>query len=263
VEIKGKIGVKMIVYRCKKRFFCSALQRHIPVGAEVLKHENEEKIQLRNAPFTDQSTGITKSVSDFEGKDQISWFYALEGTAFFEIVKNYNGSEQGAKPANLGVVGMHLDCFTVSERNQLGIVKKGRVIFNTTRGSIEVFDGSVWLNDDLIKLKNKSGMDLREGAPIAFSKDFTGAVTTTDTAKDVNVLGVVVDSARDGGFLTVATSGTYRVNIKGSIKKGDFIVSSSTAGKAKSSGAKRIAAVFGVALQDGTDTLIKAIIFQG
>ncbi len=248
----------MLVYVCKKRFFCPQLKRNIPVGTEVLRFESITKLTIKEF-----DSNLGEIVYHYTTDEEVVWFYRMELNAgYFTLKGKYPESDVGKVVMESGDPTMRLKVLSTDERNREGFQAKGALHFNKDRNRIEVFDGSVWINEDLIKLRNKSGKDLYEGHPVVISKDYNNAATITDEEKDVNVLGVVVDGSRDGEFLTVATNGTYRVRINGSISMGDFITSESD-GKAKSNGSERDNSVFGVALQNGENGLIKAFIFQG
>lgn len=257
-KFKIKMGVQMLVYTCKKRFFCPSLKRHIPVGTEMLRFENITKLTIKEFDSKGRAT-----VYHYTSDEEVIWFHGMELNAgFFTPKGKFQESDAGRVIMESGEPTLTLKVLSTNDRNKEGFQIKGAFHFNRDRNRIEVFDGVVWLNEDLIKLKNKSGKDLYEGHPVVVSKNFSNAVTTTDVEKDVNVLGVVVDGNHDGSFLTVAISGEYRVNITGSIQSGDFITSDSD-GKAKSNGSNKDGSVFGIALQNGENGLIRAFIFQG
>ena len=226
----------MLVYTCKKRFFCAELKKYITINTEIARYENISKLTIKEF-----DENCVEAVHHYTKSDEVKWFYKMElNSGFFTLKGEFKESEARSTVVESGETILTLKVLSTSERNR----------------------EAARLNEDLTKFTNKSGKDLYEGHPVVISKKFNNAVTTTDKSKDNRVIGVVVDGSRDGDFLTVASQGTYRVRINGSVKKGDFIASDSD-GKVKSLGLKRDSSAFGFALQDGENVLIKAFIFQG
>jgi len=248
----------MLVYTCKKRFFCPELNRNIPVGAEILRYENIGKLTIKEF-----NTSGRQTVYHYTTSIEVEWFYSMELSAgFFTPKGKFQESVYGTVVEESVGPALTLKVLSTNQRNIEGNQRKGAVHFNTDRSRIEVFDGQVWLNEDLTKLKNESGGDLYEGTPVVINKAFDNAVATTDEEDDDNVIGVVVDGSLEGMPLTVATQGVYRVRVTGSVSRGDFI-SSGDDGNGKSVGTTKTSSVFGIAVQGGNDNLIKVFILKG
>jgi hypothetical protein len=66
----------MKVYQCTERFFCTPLERYIPIGAVIYVYENTTKVAIKNAPDSGQNP-FNNSISDYEYDevDKISMFY--------------------------------------------------------------------------------------------------------------------------------------------------------------------------------------------
>lgn len=79
----------MKLYRCTKTFFCSPINRYIPVDSIVYKYENTSKISIQGAPQTDRDYAVELDNFEFHGAEQVSWFYENKMfDKFFEFVKD-------------------------------------------------------------------------------------------------------------------------------------------------------------------------------
>ena len=79
----------MKLYRCKKKVFCSPINRYIPEGAIVYKYENTSKISIQGAPKTDDDYAVELDNFEFHGAEQVSWFYKNKMfDEFFEFVRD-------------------------------------------------------------------------------------------------------------------------------------------------------------------------------
>lgn len=88
-------------------------------------------------------------------------------------------------------------------------------------------------------LTNKSGSTLTRGTVVVVDSANASAYTTTTTAGSKTVVGVVYDeSIANNAAGTILSVGNYAVSIlvTGAVAKGDFLTSSTTAGRAISSG---------------------------
>lgn len=94
IPFSGIGNIIMIKYICKKRFFCGALGRFIPVDAIFCRYENVTKLTVLNAP----STYDDRNVNDFEYTDptKIVWFDDEDlRNRFFTFVSRYPEDDIG------------------------------------------------------------------------------------------------------------------------------------------------------------------------
>ena len=99
---------------------------------------------------------------------------------------------------------------------------------------------------------NNSGITLNYGDVVVRQSD--GSVTTTTTAQDTRPVGIVQRGNPDGSYVDVVFAGDVgQVNTTGTVLEGDCLETSTTAGKAQSSGTVRRTGSFGQALGDGPD----------
>jgi hypothetical protein len=98
------------------------------------------------------------------------------------------------------------------------------------------------------ELTNQSGGTLTAGAVVIADASNDSSFTTTTTADDPLVIGVVMESIANAAAGRVATAGIVTVNVQGNVARGDFLSTSTTAGRAKSAGGARNAGTFARAL---------------
>ena len=78
----------MKLYRCVKKVFCSPIDRYIPEGAIVYKYENTSKISIQGAPQSDDKYSVELENFEFNGAEEVSWFYKSRlFNEFFEFVR--------------------------------------------------------------------------------------------------------------------------------------------------------------------------------
>ena len=108
----------MRIYSCKKRFFSSALERFVPVGARVCKFENVTKLVLTEAP-TSQLDPLVTTIDDVEYTDpaQVTWFGVVEPSPvgsneeFFDFVETLAEDSCGNVMPG-GAAGLHGETHT-------------------------------------------------------------------------------------------------------------------------------------------------------
>lgn len=101
-------------------------------------------------------------------------------------------------------------------------------------------------------MTNKSGSNLSTGAVVKQNTSYDSAFTTTTTVDDliIGVLGSAIDNDATG---PVYVGGTLcSVLVQGNVARGDYLRSSSTAGRAESAGVKRPSHCIGVATSEYT-----------
>lgn len=97
-------------------------------------------------------------------------------------------------------------------------------------------------------LTNKSGGSLGAGAVVIRDSSNDSAFTTTTTADLMHVLGIVMETIANNAAGRVATAGVVTVNVQGNVTRGNYLATSTTAGRAKDAGAIPRGGVFAVAL---------------
>jgi len=69
----------MYVYRCLRRFFCTPLERYIPVGAHVARYENAVRVVLDEAPQSDQDPfNVLVDGIEYAAPEEVTWLYGME-----------------------------------------------------------------------------------------------------------------------------------------------------------------------------------------
>jgi len=109
-------------------------------------------------------------------------------------------------------------------------------------------------------LVNKSGTARTYGDVVVINPAFEGAFKTTTTEGDTTVIGVVAQDSEDGvsddvaidATARVCTGGLAEVLVEAPIAPGDFLVTSTTAGRAKAAESRSDAGIFAVALEEVT-----------
>jgi len=106
--------------------------------------------------------------------------------------------------------------------------------FWCTTDSMEYkYDGNFWIVPGIVVKKyNNSGITLAEGDVVCYDTSVTNGITTTTLSSDKSVYGVVVEGNTNGQSLTVARSGSFKVNSDGSTNLGDTFRTSNTATEA-------------------------------
>lgn len=108
------------------------------------------------------------------------------------------------------------------------------------------------------KLYNRSATACSKYQVVVLDTAHDNSFIKTTTERDANVLGIVWDTT-----INVAATGAVQiapgvsiVSITGTVTRGDYLITSTTAGKAKSGGTTDSENAFGIALEGGTDTNI-------
>ena len=99
---------------------------------------------------------------------------------------------------------------------------------------------------ELLSLTNKSGGDLDLGAVVVQDAGNDSAFDTT-TAEGDDVIGVLAEGIVNDVSGNVSQIGAQTVLVQGNVSRGDYLISSTTAGRAKSNGSDKSNA-FGVAV---------------
>ena len=109
-------------------------------------------------------------------------------------------------------------------------------------------------------LTNKAGTTLAQYAVVVADTSNTDAFTTTTTADAPRVVGVIGDTSVSNNALgIVIVNGIAKVQVTGSVSSGDFLGTSTTAGKAASNGSSPNGS-FGWALEAGTDATVRCML---
>lgn len=112
------------------------------------------------------------------------------------------------------------------------------------------------------KLRNNYGSTLSKYAPVFVDSSANSSFTAVTTSRAGGFIGTVYDATiASGAYGNIIIAGNYSlVTITGTVTRGDYLVSSTTAGKAASGGTTNATGAFGVALETGTNTNIAAIL---
>lgn len=110
----------------------------------------------------------------------------------------------------------------------------GMLWYDTTNGVLREYDGSKWQPKSRGYIyTNKSGSAVVAGDIVIQDTANARAVKKTTTAKSVGLNGVCLTGANDNADVIVITEGYCpAINVTGSTSIGDFLFSSTTAGKA-------------------------------
>jgi hypothetical protein len=113
-------------------------------------------------------------------------------------------------------------------------------------------------------LTNKSGGLLADGSIVIADSTNDESVTTTTTARLNTIAGVVAASAgiANNATGTIVLQGIADVLVTGTVTRGDYVVSSTTAAKAASGGTTNSSGSMGIALETGTDTLVSCVLMS-
>jgi hypothetical protein len=114
-------------------------------------------------------------------------------------------------------------------------------------------------------LTNKSGGALEEGDVVVADASNDNAFTTTTTANDVDVIGVVKESIANNATGRVSVAGIVTVKVQGNVARGDFLATSTTAKRAATAGASPGTGTFARALTaysgGGAGTVTALLVF--
>ena len=105
------------------------------------------------------------------------------------------------------------------------------------------------LNAIMPSLTNKDGTTLTAGMVVVIDTSNNSAFKTTTTASDPNVYGVVQDaSIANNAAGRIIVFGVTTVNVQGNVTRGNYLVTSTTAGRAKDGGSTSVGGAFARAL---------------
>jgi len=65
----------MRLFKCTKPFYCSSIERYIPLGAYVYRYDNVAKIAIHDAPKSDPFLNILLPDMEYNLPPEASWFY--------------------------------------------------------------------------------------------------------------------------------------------------------------------------------------------
>jgi hypothetical protein len=130
----------------------------------------------------------------------------------------------------------------------------------TQRSTGDLITQSVW-NTDIVDnlayllaavepdtLTNRSGGTLTAGAVVIADTSNDNSFTTTTAADNGLVIGVVMESIANAAAGRVAAVGVATVNVQGNVARGNYLSTSTTAGRAKDAGSSKAAGTFAIAL---------------
>lgn len=112
-------------------------------------------------------------------------------------------------------------------------------------------------------LTNQSGGNVAQYGVVVADSSNDSSFTTTTTPRFKQVVGVVIQSGgiADMAKGRVAILGIVDVTVTGTVTRGDYLVTSGTAGSAASGGTTNTAGAFAVALEGGTDTNLSCLLY--
>ncbi len=110
------------------------------------------------------------------------------------------------------------------------------------------------------RLTNKSGSQVAQYSIVVIDDSNALAFKTTTTERDTPVAGITAEAIDNNATGKVVLFGVYSVSVSGSVTNGDYLVTSTTAGKAISGGTANSIGAFAVALEDGTDTTVDCML---
>lgn len=130
----------------------------------------------------------------------------------------------------------------------------------TTRSTDDLITASIW-NTDLVdnlafllstinpdSLTNKSGGALEQGDVVVGDGGNDNAFTTTTTANDPDILGVVMENIANDATGRVAVMGVITVKVQGNVTRGNYLCTSTTAKRAADAGTIPAVGTFAKAL---------------
>lgn len=112
------------------------------------------------------------------------------------------------------------------------------------------------------KIKNNYGSTVNKYECVFVDSAADSSFKEVTTSRAGGFIGVVYDTTiTTGSYGNIIIAGNYAtIAVTGTVTRGDYLVSSTTAGKAASGGTTDATGAFGVALQTGTNTNIAAIL---
>jgi hypothetical protein len=83
----------MKIYRCKRTFLCTPLEKYMPAGAMVARYENATRLVIQDAPETNTNPfGVLVDGIVYEDPAHVTWMWKVEppplgtNTKLFELV---------------------------------------------------------------------------------------------------------------------------------------------------------------------------------
>lgn len=124
-----------------------------------------------------------------------------------------------------------------------------------------IFNGTCWVAPGIsLMLQNTSGGTLALGDLVVFDSGTDNACTTTTSANNPNIVGIVIFGGIDDAQVVIARLLVVDVNYTGIVYRGDNLTTSGTAGEAQVD----IAAgpgTFARTLEDGVGGVVRAAIW--
>lgn len=132
--------------------------------------------------------------------------------------------------------------------------------FDTSNLIARIHNGTGWIPVGIgAVLTNKSGGTVNAGDVVVADTTNDNSFKTTTTDGDQTVLGIVAETVAADATGVIIYSGLMDVQVTGSVTRGQFLKSSTTAKKATAGSTKSIAS-FAIALEAGTDTTVSALV---
>jgi hypothetical protein len=104
-----------------------------------------------------------------------------------------------------------------------------------TKPILKASDGTNWQSVDYchVRLTNQSGATRNAGDVVIVDSSNNSAFTTTTTSSHDNVIGIVLEqiTAASTGLVAVC-GGAYTVNVAAAVTRGNFLITTTTAGQA-------------------------------
>lgn len=139
---------------------------------------------------------------------------------------------------------------TFAQIQALTGMSTGETAYCTDRNRVLTWDGTFWMCDDFVVMRNRSGSTVNQWDVVIVQ---TGGTTTeiacvrSATPGDPRVVGVAVLSAADGALCCIAVKGNWRVNVRTTTALGSDLTTSTVLGPAQVNAGSFSKGVFGFA----------------
>lgn len=112
-------------------------------------------------------------------------------------------------------------------------------------------------------LTNKSGSSVGVGDVVVIDTANNSAFVTTTTSGHAGMIGVAKETIANNSAGRIGFIGICSINVTGAVNLGDYLETSTVAGKAKSAGTKKTATAFAIALTAASGGVCTALVFAG
>lgn len=143
---------------------------------------------------------------------------------------------------------------TLAEIQAITGMQTGDTCYCTEHFRVFTYDGSFWLPDDCIVMRNRDASTIAQWDVVSVQN---GGTTTeiscvrSSVAGDDRVVGVAIYSALTGNNCVIAVKGNWKVNVRAAVSLGAALTSSASPnnGKAETNAGLYSIGVFGFATQ--------------